>query len=187
MAKLTPLDIESKQFSKSFNGYNVHDVHNFMREVLLNYETLYKENIELHDKINLLNEGIQYYKTIEDTLQNTLIVAEKTAEETKATARKKAEQIEKEAEVRAQAIINEAQNEVYKINKKREELISQYDASKVQISHFLRAQLEMTEKNEAALYSSIGRTEAIAERKEAAEPVLSEVVSEAGDQSFVER
>lgn len=157
MAKLTPLDIESKTFTKGFNGYNPREVKSFMREVLMNYETLYKENIELSDKINLLNEGIQYYKTIEETLQNTLILAEKTAEETKAVARKRAEQIEKEAEIKAQAVFNEAQAEVYKISKQREALIAQYDASKIQIRHFLKAQIEMTEANEVDLYSSIGR------------------------------
>ncbi len=158
MARLTPLDIESKTFSRGFNGLNSHEVKTFMREVLVNYETLYKENIELNDKTNLLNEGIQYYKTIEITLQNTLILAEKTAEETKATARKRAEQIEKEADIKAQAIINEAKSEIYKINKKREELIMQYDASKIQVKQFLKAQLEMTEKNELELYNSINHT-----------------------------
>ncbi len=156
MAKLTPLDIESKTFNKGFMGLKSHEVKNFLREVLVNYETLYRENIELHDKVNILNEGITHYKTIEETLQNTLILAEKTAEETKATARKTAEQIEKEAEIKAQAIINEAKNENYKINKKREELIHSYDASKIQMKEFLRAQLEMAEKNELELYRSIG-------------------------------
>lgn len=161
MARLTPLDIESKTFSKGFSGLNAHEVKSFMREVLVNYETLYKENIELHDKTNLLNEGIQYYKTIEETLKNTLILAEKTAEETKAVARKRAEQIEKEAGIKAQGIINEAKSEIYSINKKREELIKQYDASKIQIKYFLKAQLEMTEKNELELYNSMNRVDLV--------------------------
>ncbi|MDF1616311.1 DivIVA domain-containing protein [Petrocella sp. FN5] len=155
MARLTPIDIESKTFTKSVSGYNNREVKTFLREVLVNYEQLYKENIELNDKVNMLNEGIQYYKTIEDVLQNTLIQAEKMAEETKNLARKKAEQIIKEAEINAQAIVNEGKNEVYSINKKREELIKQYDASKIQIKHFLNAQLEMTEKNELELLKSI--------------------------------
>lgn len=155
MGKLTPLDIESKMFTKSFSGFNTHEVKSFMREVLVNYEQLYKENIEYKDKINLLNDGIQYYKTIEETLQNTLILAEKTAEETKAAARKRAEQIEKEAELKAQGIVNDSKNEIYHINKKREELIKQYDASKIQVKYFLKAQLEMTEKNELELHNSM--------------------------------
>ena len=155
MAKLTPLDIESKAFARGAFGFSTHEVKQFMREVLVNYESLYKENIELKDKVNMLNEGIQYYKTIEDTLQNTLILAEKTAEETKSTARKKAEQIEKEAEIKAQDIINTAKKEVYRINQKKEEMIKQYDASKIQMKLFLQAQLEMTEKNELELQQSL--------------------------------
>lgn len=150
MAILTPLDIESKTFSFGI-GYSAHEVKNFVREVLVNYEKLYKENIELKDKISLLNEGIQYYKTIEQTLQNTLILAEKTAEETKALARKRAEQIEKEGELKAQNLLSDSRQEMMRINQKREELIRQYDASKIQLKQFLKIQLEMVEKNEFEL------------------------------------
>lgn len=151
---LTPLDIESKTFSKSLSGYNVQEVKQFISDIVENYEKLYKENIELKDKINVLNEGIHYYKTIEETLQNTLLLAEKTAEETRATAKKTAEQIEKEAKLKASAIINDARNEVYKIHRKREELIKHYDTSKIQIQQYLKAQLEMTEKNQLELGNS---------------------------------
>lgn len=151
---LTPLDIESKVFTRSVSGYSIGEVKQFMKELLVNYEKLYRENIELSDKVNLLNEGIQYYKTIEDTLQNTLLLAEKTAEDTKLNARQKAEQIIKEAEIKADAIINDAQNEVYRINKEKESLIRTYDASKIQMRQFLKAQLELTEKNVLDLRSS---------------------------------
>lgn len=178
MARLTPLDIESKTFAKGFSGYNARDVKTFIREVLVNYEFLYKDNIELNDKINLLNEGIQYYKTIEDTLQKTLVLAEKTSEETKSTARQKAEQIEKEAEIKAKSIINEAKNEIYAISKRREELIKQFDASKIQIKYYLKAQLELTEKNELELSNGINTKDMAVE-----EPV--ETISEMGLDSVV--
>lgn len=142
---LTPLDIESKSFKKSLLGYSKTEVKRTLTEIMSDYEKMYKENIELRDKVNLLNEGIQYYKTVEETLKNTLLLAEKTAEETKAAAHKKAEQIEKEAEIKAHTIVQDARNEVYRINKKSEALIQQYDASKIQIKQFLKAQLELTE------------------------------------------
>jgi len=151
MAKLTPLDIESKTFSKVFSGYRISEVKVFLREVLANYEHLYRENIELQDKIALLNDGIQYYKTIEDTLQNALVLAEKTAEETKATARKRAEQIEKEGVLKGDSIINASKNQIYELNKSREALVQQYDVAKIQITHFLKAQLEMIEQNDLNL------------------------------------
>lgn len=148
---LTPLDIESKEFSSSIGGFSKSDVNQFMKEILVSYERMYKENIEMKDKINMLNDGIQYYKTIEDTLQNTLLLAEKTSEEVKSSARAKAETIEKEAEINASRLINEAKEEIYRINQMRESMVKAYDANKIQIKHFLAAQLEMINKNELEL------------------------------------
>lgn len=148
---LTPLDIESKNFEKGFYGFRPSDVRLFLKEVLNNYETLYRENIEMKDKVNTLNEGIQYYKTVEDTLQNTLVLAEQTAEELKKNARRKAEIIEKEAEVKAREIVDNALAEAQRISQSRETLVRAYDASKIQLQQFLKAQLAMIEKNELTL------------------------------------
>ena len=65
---LTPLEIENKTFNKQvMSGYNVEEVKEFMSTLLTDYEKLYKENIEFRDKIAVLNQGIQHYKSIEDT------------------------------------------------------------------------------------------------------------------------
>ena len=59
---ITPLDIENKTFSKQIvNGYSTQEVHEFMSELLKDYERIYKENIEYKDKIEVLNQGIQHY------------------------------------------------------------------------------------------------------------------------------
>lgn len=144
---LTPLDIESKVFSKSFQGYNANEVKAFLKEILTYYEKFYKENIELKDKLATLQEGIQYYKNLENTLHSTLILAEKTAEETKTLARHRADQIEKEAQLKADVILNDAKNEITEINRVKEELLHSYDVHKVQIKQFLLTQLELTEKS----------------------------------------
>lgn len=161
---LTPLDIESKEFSSSLLGYKKSDVKQFMKELLVGYERLYKENIEMKDKLNMLNEGIQYYKTIETTLQNTLLLAEKTAEEVRSSARVKSETIEKEAEINAARIINEAKQEVYRINQMRESMVKAYDANKIQIKQFLNAQLEMIGVNEMELDSGTNLAEEMINR-----------------------
>ena len=43
---LSPQEIESVKFRKSINGYNVHDVDNFLEQIIKDYEKLYKENLE---------------------------------------------------------------------------------------------------------------------------------------------
>ena len=124
---LTPIEIQSKSF-KSGIGYDRKDVDAFMREVLNGYEKLYKENVELKDKVNVLNEGIQYYKTIEKTLQKALVLAEQTAEETKQVALRNAKVIEKEAHGKANAIIADAKNELSHINQMITQLTQQYES-----------------------------------------------------------
>lgn len=143
---ITPIEIQSKSF-KTGIGYDKKDVDSFLHEILIGYETLYKENMELNDKLNALNEGISYYKTIEKTLQKALVLAEKTAEETKEAARKQAKAIEDEARGKAQIILADASNELERLNQQTIQLIRQYEAYKAQFKHLAAAQCELLESD----------------------------------------
>ena len=95
---LSPVDIQNKEFRKAkVGGYHVAEVNEFLDEVLEAYQHITKENYELKDKINMLNDNIQYYRTMEATIQNALVLAEKTAQDTKTLAYEKADQIKKDA------------------------------------------------------------------------------------------
>lgn len=139
---LTPIEIQSKSF-KSGIGYDRKDVDSFMREILLGYERLYKENVELKDKLSVLNDGIQYYKTIEKTLQKALVLAEQTAEETRQAALKSAKAIEKEARGKADLIIADAKNELNHINQMITGLTQQYECYKIQYRQLAAAQIDL--------------------------------------------
>ena len=81
---LTPLDIENKKFQKQMmNGYNVDEVDDFLDEITVDYEKLYKENTELRAEIERSKSDLEKYKNIEQTLQNTLVMAQKTADDIK--------------------------------------------------------------------------------------------------------
>lgn len=139
---LTPLDIQNKEFSRSIRGYKETEVDSFLDEIIVYYEKLYKENIELKDKISALNERLEHYKNIEKTLQNTLVVAQNTAEEVSHNARKEAELIIKEAEENARKIIEDAHNEVVKIQKKYEEIKKELLVFRTRFKTLLNSQLE---------------------------------------------
>ncbi|ROR29155.1 cell division initiation protein [Mobilisporobacter senegalensis] len=143
---LTPIEIQGKVF-KSGIGYDKKDVDSFVRELLHNYEVLYKENVELQDKIAILNDGITHYKTIENTLQKALVLAEKAAEETKQTANQKAHSIEKEAHLQANLITAEAKNELNRIHLKTIELVQQYNRYKIQFEKLAETQMELLNSN----------------------------------------
>ena len=144
---LTPIDIEMKEFKKAIiRGYSVNDVNEFLDEVLKAFETIHRENIELKDKIKLLNENVTYYKTMEETLKNTLVLAEKTAQETKTAAYQKSEQILKEGVLKSDQMIQDARQEVYQITKKINDLQKQYKYAKIQIKKMLKTQMEMLDE-----------------------------------------
>lgn len=142
---ITPIELSSKSFNKSGLGYEKKDVDNFMKEVSSSYEILYKENVELKDKINALNEGIQYYKTIEKTIQKALVLAEQTAEETKEAARKNAKAIEDQAHVKASLILEDSKRQLDEIHQKTIRLIEQYDLYRAQYKNLAKAQVELLE------------------------------------------
>ena len=99
---LTPLDIENKRFTKTIKGYNVDEVDDFLDQVTLEYEKLYKENAEFKSKFEQQNKELEHYKTVEHTLQNTLLMAQSTAEDIKTMAQKQADQIIDDARAEAQ-------------------------------------------------------------------------------------
>ena len=140
---ITPIEIQNKSFKSGGLGYDKKDVDHFMKELLENYEMLYREKMEMNDRINVLNDGLQYYKTIEKTLQKALILAERTAEETKSNAMRNAQLIEQEAVSKANVILADARNELEKIRKQTTELIRQYDMYKARIKSLANAQMEL--------------------------------------------
>ncbi len=141
---ITPLDIENKTFSKQVvSGYNVDEVKQFMATLLTDYEKLYKENIEYKDKIEVLNQGIQHYKSIEDTLQNALIVAQGTAETVKKNAKAEAENILKEAELTAIKSADEISKQTIEKKLQLDDAKKQFDVYKAKMEALLISQLEL--------------------------------------------
>ncbi len=143
---ITPIELQSKTF-KTGIGFDKKDVEYFISSLLGDYETLYKENIELKDKCNVLNEGINYYKTIEKTIQKALVLAEKTAEETKEAARQESHAIKEEARAKAKFILMDAQNELDKIHQQTIQLVRQYEAYKAQFKYLAKTQEELLESD----------------------------------------
>ena len=141
---LTPLDIENKTFSKQImSGYSVEEVQAFMADLLQDYEKLYKENIEYKDKIEVLNKGIQHYKSIEDTLQNALVVAQGTAETVKQNAKVEADNIIKEAEINALKSVDTINKQVVEKRLQLDDTRKQFDVYKAKMEALLISQLEL--------------------------------------------
>lgn len=141
---ITPLDIENKKFSKQImNGYSVEEVDEFLDELTVDYEKLYKETNENKSKVEELEKSLQHYKTIEGTLQNTLVMAQSTSEEIKDIARQQAEQIIKEAEGAARKSCDELEQTIMLKKQELENVQKQFDIYKAKMESLLISQLEL--------------------------------------------
>ena len=141
---ITPLDIDNKKFAKQMvNGYNVEEVDDFLDELTIDYSKNYKEVTELRAKVEELNNSLVQYKTIESTLQNTLVMAQSTAEEVKNVAKQKAEQIIEEAKANAQKQVDELNNEIIQKQKELDDVKKQFDIYKAKMESLLISQLEL--------------------------------------------
>ena len=148
---ITPIEIQDKVFKSGGLGYDKKDVDNFLQEILENYESLYREKMEMNDRIGVLSEGLQYYKNIEKTLQKALVLAERMAEETKGNAMKNALLIEQEAVSKANVILEDAKRELDQIRKQTTELVRQYDMYKARFKSLVNAQTELLDSQSFAI------------------------------------
>ena len=141
---LTPLDIENKKFSKQMmNGYSVEEVDEFLDDLTVDYEKAYKQSSELKTRVDEREKSLLHYKTIEDTLQNTLMMAQSTAEEVKEVARQQAEQIIKEAEGNARKSVDDLGQEILIKKKELEDIKQQFEVYKAKMESLLISQLEL--------------------------------------------
>ena len=140
---LTPLDIENKRFSKKLNGYSVEEVDDFLDQVTLEYEKLYKENNEFKDEVEQSKKDLENYKNVEKTLQNTLVMAQTTAEDIKSMAQKQADQIIRDAQTEARRSVDDLNQQYYEMTKKIEEMKKQFEVYKAKMEALLISQLQM--------------------------------------------
>ncbi|CAH2212778.1 DivIVA domain-containing protein [Tepidibacter aestuarii] len=143
---ITPLDIENKEFRRALRGFKEEEVDEFLDEVKEDFEKLYKENIELKDKLSMMTEQVNKYKNIEETLKNTLIVAQNTAEEVNTNAAKKSQLVIEEAEFKARKIIEEANNQVIEIRKEYEETRKSFKLFKGKFKGLLQNEIKIIDE-----------------------------------------
>ena len=140
---ITPLDIENKKFSKKVKGYDVDEVDDFLDDLTEDYEKIYKEASEAREKISSLESQLERYQGLEDTLQNTLIMAQTTAEEAKKVAMDQAEQIVKTAQNDAKSAVDELNQEILLKKKELDDLQKEFDVYKAKMESLLISQLEL--------------------------------------------
>jgi len=114
--RITPLDIQQKQFPMKFRGFDVEEVYAFLEVIREEMEELLRENANLKETVQRSESQNREYKSMETTLRETLMTAQQMVEDYKINARKEAELLIKEAELRADTMIKDSHEKVIKIH-----------------------------------------------------------------------
>jgi len=136
---LTPLEIHNKEFRRVFRGYSEQEVDSFLDQVVEEFEGMIRENERLQAEI-------QQYRHLEETLKQTLVVAQEAAEELKSNARKEAELILKEARLQAENILQEAKAQVARTVQEYEGLKKEMGLFRTRVRTLIQGYLELLEK-----------------------------------------
>lgn len=143
---LTPVEMQGKEL-RAGRGYQKKEADEFLAEIFRDYETLYREHMELKDKINTLTDGLNYYKDLEKTLQKTLVMAEKAAEETTKVAEHKAYLLLSDAQVKASQIVQEANTYFEKAQGSIKLLMQKHESYRIQCKKLADANLELLDSD----------------------------------------
>lgn len=170
--KLTPMDINNKEFKKVIRGYSSDEVDEFLEEVVQNYEEVYKENSKLKDSLSRVKEKLEHYEKLEDTIQNTLLLAQNAADQAKASSEKQSDLIMKNANEAAQRILDKAHGDVVGINDEYERVKEEFIKFRAKFRGFINTQLQTFDELEKDLTKNYNVAEPIQELELSAKEII---------------
>jgi len=157
--RITPLDIQQKQFPYKFRGFDDEEVYAFLELIREEMEDLLRENASLKENAIRLENQVKDYKDMETTLRETLVTAQQMVEEYKSNARKEAELLVKEAELRSDALVKDAQEKVIKIHEDIVDLKGIRRHFKEELKRLIEGHLKMIEYDKEREEEGQGMTE----------------------------
>lgn len=139
--RITPLDIRKHPFRKTMRGFDTDQVNSFLQQIATEVEELRSENNKYGTKIKELSSQLERYQRIEETLNETLLTAQRATDDARANAQKEAELIIKDAQARADRYEKEAKDRIHELTAELKSLEAQKEGFLMRYSSLLRDQV----------------------------------------------
>ena len=143
--RITPLDIQQKQFPMKIRGFDVEEVYAFLEIIREEMEDLLRENASLKENVQRLESQLKEHRDMETTLRETLMTAQQMVDDYKTNARKEAELVVREAELKSDTILKDAQEKVIKIHEDIVDLKGIRRHFKEEVKRLVESHLKMLE------------------------------------------
>jgi cell division initiation protein len=146
--RITPLDVRKQEFRRIMRGLDADEVYAFLSTVADEYETVLNDNKALRERLLELDDKVQEYRSIERTLRDTLLTAERVTVESKDNARREASLIVKEAQLSAEKALRDITSEAARLRQEVQRLHSQRDAYLAKMKVIVESHLKFIESAE---------------------------------------
>ena len=104
------MDIHNKTFSKGLRGYSEEEVNDFLRQIVTDYEQIYREHREMEEEMDQMKVKLSNYERISDTMTATLQLAKDTAENVKKNAKRNADILISNAKMEGDRQVKDAED-----------------------------------------------------------------------------
>src|SRR5579883_1556002 len=174
MQKITPIDIQHKSFKKALQGYDRTEVDQFLDEIIETLEDDAQHIAALQAEVADLKDRISHFKAMEESLQNTLVLAQRTADEVKAAAHKEADLIKEQARIAAEREISAFTDSAAEARREHQRAIEAAEKAKSELRSLLMTHLALLERtappmNGSSQHVESGETQAPAQAEAPAE------------------
>jgi DivIVA domain-containing protein len=122
MIDLTQLDVRNKrgEFKRLMRGYDPQEVDVFLEFVAERLETLVRENLQLRERSQGLQDQVDHQASREQAVHDALVTAQELRAEIRTQTQREAEQLIREAEAEARRILTEADAEARTVTRQGE-------------------------------------------------------------------
>jgi len=150
MARITVVDIQHKTFKRALQGYDRAEVDQFLDELIETIEDDATARAALESDIADLKERISHFKAMEESLQHTLVLAQRTADEVKAAAHKEADLIKQEARMAAERELARLGDRTDESRREYQRALETAEKAKSELRSLLMTHLALLERPTAA-------------------------------------
>ena len=106
--RMTPLEVQKREFSRRWKGLDQVEVQQFLSDVAEDMEALARENADLDVRLRTLEQENQEHRERERILKQTLLSAQQASEDIRNAARKEGELIIREAQDSSERLTHSA-------------------------------------------------------------------------------
>jgi len=156
-AKITPVDIQHKEFKKSIQGYAREEVDQFLDDVIETLEGDIEERTRLENQVAELSEKVSHFKAMEDSLRSTLVLAQRTADELKASAHKEVDLIKQRAKIEIDDELKSVKAQISEAKAELQRVADKTAAAKHDLRNFLTRQLELIDDAHPVMKNAVAK------------------------------